>query len=96
VLLAAIPIITVVRFVTQGYAMVKGVGEVSAFKRTNSLSAIGAAYLKAYVNMFQKLPAMLAKRKGLSKKHYIGNLGMLSLIWKFRLSIGEITGMKMK
>jgi hypothetical protein len=44
--------------------------------------------------MFQKLPAMLAKRRKIYKKHRNRNIDMFHLIWKFHLSIDEIIGIK--
>jgi len=91
-LLAFLPLVTAWRYIAQAYFVLKGVGELNRFTESNDLAAIVSAYLKAYIDMFQKLPVMLAKRWRFHKKHHLTNVEMFNLIRKFRLSIKEIIG----
>ena len=91
-LLAAIPILTPLRYIAQGYSVLKGTGELNKFTKDINLSAIVLTYIKAYIDMFEKLPRMQAKRRLIFKKHRLRNTDMFHLIWKFRLSINEIIG----
>lgn len=93
-LLAATPFITMLRYLTQGYSILKGNGELDKFMKNIDLPTIVSTYLKAYIDMFQKLPAMLAKRRKIYKKHRNRNIDMFHLIWKFHLSIDEIIGVR--
>jgi GT2 family glycosyltransferase len=91
-LTAILPFVTTWRYLVQGYFVLRGIGELKKFIEGNDLPAIALTYLKAYINMFQKLPAMLAKRWSFRKKHRLRNIDMFNLIWKFRLSMDEIIG----
>jgi GT2 family glycosyltransferase len=93
-LLVAIPIITVFRYLAQGYSILKSAGELNQFTKNNHWPAIVSTYFKAYVDMFAKLPDMLRKRRIILKKHGLSNLDMFNLIWKFHLSMVEILGMR--
>ncbi len=93
-LLIVVPLVTAWRYLVQGYSVLRGTGELNRFAESNDLAAIVSTYLKAYINMFQKLPSMLAKRWKFRKKHRLNNINMFNLIWKFRLSISEIIEMK--
>ena len=94
ILLAMLPIIAGWRYIVQGYLVLRAGGELNKFAENNELSAIISAYLKAYIDMFKKLPAMLVKRRRFRKKQQITNIEMFNLIWKFHLSIDEIIGMR--
>ena len=76
----------------QGYSVLKTGRELNKFTEDNDLSAIASTYLKAYVDMLAKLPAMLLKRRRFRKKHRLGNIDMFHLILKFRLSVKEVIG----
>jgi GT2 family glycosyltransferase len=89
-LIAILPLVTAWRYLMQGYFVLRGIGELKGFTEGNSLPAIALTYLKAYINMFENLPAMFAKRMSLMKKRRIRNTDMFNLILKFRLSINEI------
>jgi len=89
-LLAILPLVTVWRYLVQGYVVLKGIGELRKFTESNSFLSIASIYIKAYVNMFQKLPAMFIKRWSFRKKHRLGNIEMLNLIWKFHMPMHEI------
>jgi len=91
-LLAMLPFVTAWRYLTQGYFVLKGIGELNKFTESNSLPTIVSAYLKAYIDMFEKLPSMLEKRWLFRKKQRLSNIDMFRLILKFRLSIKEIIG----
>ena len=91
-LLIVVPLVTAWRYFVQGYSVLRGTGELNRFTESNDLSAIVSTYLKAYADMFEKLPVMLLKRQKFRKKHCLGNIDMFHLIWKFRLSIKEIIG----
>lgn len=91
-LLAFLPLATVWRYIAQTYFVFKGSGELNKFIENNELSAIISTYLKAYIDMFKKLPAMLVKRLRFRKKQQLTNIEMFHLIWKFRLSTEEIIG----
>ena len=91
-LLTILPIITGWRYMVQGYSVLKTGSELNRFTENNGLSAIVSTYLKAYINMFQKLPSMLVKRWRFRNKHRLTNIEMFNLIWKFRMSINEIIG----
>ncbi len=93
-LLIVVPLVTAWRYLVQGYSVLRGTGELNRFTESNDLAAIVSTYLKAYINMFQKLPFMLAKRRRFRKKHYLTNIDMFHLIWKFHLPIKEIIGMR--
>jgi GT2 family glycosyltransferase len=91
-LLTVLPLVTAWRYLSQAYFVLKGVGELNRFTEGNSLQAILSIYIKAYIDMFAKLPVMLLKRRKFRKKHRLSNIDMFRLIWKFRLSIKEIIG----
>ena len=91
-LLSILPLVTAWRYIAQAYFVLKGVGELNKFTESNDLLAIVSAYLKAYADMFKKLPAMLAKRWSFCKKQRLSNIDMFRLILKSRLSIKEIIG----
>jgi GT2 family glycosyltransferase len=93
-LLTLLPIITVWRYMVQGCSVLKTGGELNKFTEDNDLSAIASTYLKAYVDMLAKLPVMLLKRRRFRKKRRLSNMNMFNLIWRFRLSIDEIIGMR--
>ena len=93
-LLVTIPIITVFRYLAQGYSILKSAGELNQFTKNNHWPAIVSTYFKAYVDMFAKLPDMLRKRRIILKKHGLSNLDMFNLIWEFHLSMVEILGMR--
>jgi GT2 family glycosyltransferase len=91
-LLLMVPLFTAIRYFFQGYSISKGIGELNKFTGNNEMPAIASTFIKAYVNMFKKLPAMLSKRRAFHKKHHLGNIDMFCLIWKFHLTINEIIG----
>ena len=91
-LLTILPLVTAWRYMVQGYSVLKTGRELNKFTEDNDLSAIASTYLKAYVDMLAKLPAMLLKRRRFRKKDRLSNIDMFCLIWKFRLSIKEIAG----
>jgi GT2 family glycosyltransferase len=91
-LLVILPLVTGWRYLVQGYYVLRGTCELNRFTERNDLAAIVSAYLKAYADMFAKLPVMLLKRRRFCKKHRLSNLDMFNLIWKFHLSIKEIIG----
>jgi len=93
-LLTILPLVTAWRYIVQGYFVLRGTGELNKFTENNSLPAIVSAYLKAYVNIFAKLPAMLLKRRRFRKKQHLGTIDMFNLIWQFHLSMSEIIGMR--
>ena len=93
-LLTILPLVTAWRYMVQGYSVLKTGRELNKFTEDNDLSAIASTYLKAYVDMLAKLPVMLLKRRRFRKKHRLGNIDMFCLIWKFRLSMNEIIGMR--
>ncbi|MFH2219343.1 MAG: glycosyltransferase family 2 protein [Pseudomonadota bacterium] len=92
-LLAAIPAVTLLRYLAQAYSLLRGGGELNEFTKQSTLSEIAATYTKAYMEMFKKLPAMIKKRRAFRKMHRLGDTEMLRLIWKYHLSIREIVGM---
>ena len=91
-LLAAIPFLTLLRYIVQGYSVLKNTGELNKFTENINLPAIVLTYVEAYIDMFKKLPCMQAKRRMIFKKHRFRNTDMSHLIWKFHLSINEIIG----
>ena len=92
-LLAIIPFVTMYRYLAQVYFIFTGAGELNKFNDNNDLPAILVTYIKAYRDIFKKLPDMVAKRRAFLKKHHLRNSAMVHLIWKFRLPIHEIMGM---
>ena len=93
-LLTILLLVTAWRHMVQGYSVLKTGGELNKFTEDNDLSAIASTYLKSYIDMLTKLPAMLLKRRIFRKKHRLSNIDMFCLIWKFRLSMNEIIGVK--
>jgi len=91
-LLAILPLVTAWRYFVQGYSVLRGTCELNRFTESNNSAAIVSTYLKAYTDMFVKLPVMLLKRRKFRKKHRLSNIDMFNLIWKFRLSTKEIIG----
>lgn len=91
-LLVAIPFLTLLRYIAQGHSVLKGTGELNKFTKDITLRAITVTYIKAYIDMFKKLPCMLAKRNMIFTKHHLRNTDMFNLIWRFHLSINEIIG----
>jgi GT2 family glycosyltransferase len=93
-LLTLLPLVTAWRYLVQGYSVLRGTGELNRFTESNDLAAIVSAYLKAYTDMFEKLPSMLLKRRRFRKKHRLSNIDMFHLILKFRLPLSEIIAMR--
>ena len=93
-LIAILPFVTAWRYLLQGYFVLRGIGELNKFMESNGPLAISLTYLKAYLNMLRKLPAMFAKRWSFRKKRRLRNIDMFNLTWKFRLSMNEIVGLK--
>ena len=93
-LLTILPLVTAWRSLAQAYFVLKGIGELNRFTESNDLAEIVSTYLKAYADMFAKLPSMLVKRYSFRKKHRLGNIDMFNLIWQFHLSMKEIIGMR--
>ena len=91
-LIAIIPFLTILRYILQVYYVSKGVGELNKFTENIKLYAIIMTYIKAYIEIFEKLPSMRSKRRMIFKKHRFRNTKMFHLIWKFHLSINEIIG----
>ncbi|MHC4474187.1 MAG: glycosyltransferase family 2 protein [Planctomycetota bacterium] len=91
-LLVVVPLVTTWRYLVQVSLILNGRGELDRFAEHNSLRAIVATYLKAYVDMLKQVPAMLIKRRQFRKKHRLKDIDMFYSMWKFRLSIGEIIG----
>ena len=94
VLLFTLPVMTLFRYFVQAHSILKGTGELNKFMERHDLWAIAPAYLKAYLDMFQKLPTMLKKRCAFRKKRRLKNMDMFNLILKFRLSVHEIIGIR--
>jgi len=92
-LLAVVPVITLMRYFVQGYSVLKGVGELNEFTKQTGLPAVISTVAKAYMDMFVKLPVMISKRYRFRKVHHIGNMEMFRLIWKYHLPVREIIGM---
>ncbi len=93
-LLIFLPFFTLFRYVFQGYAILKNSGELSQFVEHNDWPVMILTYLKAYMDMLKKLPAMLIKRRRIFVNRQVKDLDMFRLIWKFHLSINEIIGNK--
>jgi GT2 family glycosyltransferase len=93
-LLTLLPLVTAWRYLVQVYSVLRGTGELNRFTESNDLAAIVSAYLKAYTDMFEKLPSMLLKRRRFRKKHRLSNIDTFHLILKFRLPLSEIIAMK--
>ena len=91
-LLTILPLVTAWRYMVQGYSVLRGTCELNKFTENNSLQAILSIYIKAYIDMFEKLLSMLKKRWLFRKKHRLGNIDMFRLSWKFHLSIKKIIG----
>jgi hypothetical protein len=88
-----VPVITLVRYFVQGYSVLKGVGELNEFTKQIGLPEVISTVVKAYMDMFLKLPVMVSKRYRFRKIHHIGNMEMFRLIWKNHLPVREIIGM---
>lgn len=93
-LLLIVPFFTAIRYLAQVYSVFKGFGELNKFTEGSGIPAIASTYFKAYVDMFVKLPAMLLKRRAFQNKQRLGNFDMFCLIWKFRLPVDEIIGIR--
>ncbi|OEU73122.1 MAG: hypothetical protein BA869_04100 [Desulfuromonadales bacterium C00003107] len=91
-LLAILPLVTSWRYLLQGYVILRRTSELNKFTESNDLLEIFSVHLKSYIDMFRKLPAMLAKRRRFRKKHRLRNIDMFHLIRRFHLSIGEVIG----
>ena len=89
-LLAILPVVTGWRYLVQGYSVMRGIGELHKFTEGNSLPLIASTYLKAYTDMFHKLPAIFSKRCSILKKRRLRNIEILKLLLKYRLSMREI------
>jgi GT2 family glycosyltransferase len=93
-LLAFVPLFTAYRYLAQMVFIIKGAGELHRFKEGKAWPSILMTVMKAYVDMVEKLPVMLAKRWGSVKIRRLRNMDMFHLIWRFRLPMDEIIGMK--
>ncbi len=93
-LLAVLPLATAWRYLIQACYMINGTGELNKFAESSNLKTIMSAYLKAYIDMFKKLPAMLGSRKGFRRMNRLSNVEMFRLIRKFHLPVAEIIGTK--
>jgi GT2 family glycosyltransferase len=93
-LLAVVPLFTAYRYLVQTYFVLKGSGELHKFTEGHDLPAILKTYIKAYSDMFRKLPGMLAKRREFRDARQISSLDMFNLIRRFHLPMDEIVGMQ--
>ena len=92
VLLAAVPAFTLLRYFAQAFSVLRRAGELNRFAENNNWRSILTTIAKAYRNMFEKLPAMLAKRRAICKQHSFRETDMIYLILKYRMPINEIIG----
>ena len=91
-LLLMLPFFTCLRYLSQGYYIYRGRGDLKTFTGENALSEILSVYLKAYTDMFRKLPVMIAKRFFYRRVWRLGSIEMFRLIRKHHLSLSEILG----
>lgn len=93
-LLVFLPFVTVWRYLVQGCLLWRGRGELGNFINNHGRAAIASTYLRAYINMLQHAPTMFVKRWLFCNKRRLKDMDMLRLIWKTRLSIDEIMGIR--
>ncbi len=93
-LLAAVPVVTAWRFLVQGYSLLFRIGELNQFAQNHPVPSLLLTYVKAYIDMAAKLPAMLGKRRTILKTQGLNNSEMFRLIWKFRMPFAEIIGVR--
>ena len=93
-LLAILPLVTAYRYIVQAYFVLKSSGELHQFTEGRDFPQILMTYIKAFIGMVEKLPAMLAKRRGFRDKRRLRNIEMFNLIWRFHLPMDEIIGMR--
>ena len=93
-LLVLVPFVTLYRYLAQAYFIVTGAGELNKFGENNDVPALFLTYLKAYKDMLKRVPKMLVKRREFQKKHGLRDSDMAWLLWRFRLSVPEILGVR--
>lgn len=93
-ILVFLPFVTMWRYLVQGYLLWRGRGELGKFTNNHGRAAIASTYLRAYINMLQHTPTMFVKRWSFCNKRRLKNMDMFRLIWKTRLPIDEIMGIR--
>jgi len=91
-LLFVLPLVTAWRYLVQSYFLFAGKSELTKFTESNSLLSLFSIYLRSYLSMALKIPAMFAKRWALCSKRRIKTNNMFNLLLKYRLSMAELLG----
>lgn len=91
-LLLAVPFVTAWRFIVSASMISNKSRALSGFSNENPHKEIMAALVRAYKDMFYGLPSMFRKRFAARGTRRLGIFNVLSLLWRFRLSMGEILG----
>jgi hypothetical protein len=92
ILLCLLPFVTVIRYVNQGRYLLRGDGDLHKFREEDGFRTVFFIYVKAFMDVFRKLPVMITRRRELVKRNQIKMMSKLRLIWRFHLSSGEILG----
>ncbi|GMT42301.1 MAG: hypothetical protein IEMM0002_0712 [bacterium] len=90
--LPALPFVTLYRLWLAGIHMLRSTGTMKGFRRNNRPLALVSAFVRAYIDMISKLPAMFKKRFSVGKKARLGMFKKISIIKRFKLPMSEILG----
>ena len=78
------------RYMVQTYAFIRGKGMAGKFKKESTASKLFMTLLKAYIDAFKKIPAMLLKRKEIQKKRALPPKEIKKWFKKYGISAGEL------
>ena len=93
-LLPLLPFFTLLRYLTQVEVVLSGKGSGGEFLESGTRSACVWALLRGMRDAVLALPTLLKKRAAVMRKRRIGNLEMMQLLKRYRLSFRELLDVK--
>lgn len=89
-LLLLVPLFTVIRYLTQAMVVLTGKGSGGEFVSSGSKGECVIALLKGMRDALAALPVLVKKRRGVMRCRRIGNLEMMRLLKRHRMSYREL------
>jgi len=89
-LLLASPLLTLARYLCQGYAAMTYKGVSGSFTRNYSRFELLSILVRAYVSALRQLPAMVRERRRVQKGRRLKRVERHRLFWRWRLPILEM------
>src|SRR5262249_10881740 len=86
----ASPYHTLVRFLWQAYAALRGVGSAGQFTKTHSRAALLGVLVKAYASALRGLPAILKKRRAILARRKISPRAFAALLRRYRAGARDL------